>query len=209
MEKKQPLFVFDLDSTITRCELLPLLAREIGAEREMAELTEQAMRGQTPFEESFRARAALLSEIPLSRAREIVGSAPLFEEIAGFIRRNPARCRILTGNLDAWIEPLIWSLDMAGRCLCSRARVGGGRILGVESILDKGAAARSLPHPFVAVGDGDNDLEMLRAADFGIAFSGARPVSQTLAAAAGRVVETQQALCALLNGFLGEGDSEG
>lgn len=42
---RKPTFVFDLDSTATRCELLPTLAESIGIETELVRLTEAAMRG--------------------------------------------------------------------------------------------------------------------------------------------------------------------
>lgn len=209
MTQDQPLFVFDLDSTITQCELLPLLAREISAEAQMEALTERAMGRGEPFEQNFRARVELLKDIPLPRARRIAASMPLFPKIADFIRRNPDRCRILTGNLDVWIEELIRDLDMRGRCLCSRAAVSGDRLLGVERVLDKGEAARSLPHPFVAVGDGDNDIGLLRAADFGVAFSGARSASPALQAAADGLAQSEEELMKLLSGFLRDPDFAG
>ena len=46
---RKPLFAFDLDSTVTRCELLPLLAREVGLENEMAALTEACMQSGAVF----------------------------------------------------------------------------------------------------------------------------------------------------------------
>lgn len=205
----QPLFVFDLDSTVTQGELLPLLAREISAEEQVARLTERAMRQGEPFEQNFRTRVALLKQIPIARAREIAEGMPLFPEIEAFIRRNAGQCCIMTGNLDVWIEGLMIRLNMQGRCLCSRAQVRDGRLLGVAQVLDKGAAARTLPHPFVAVGDGDNDAALLRAADFGIAFSGARPTSAALRAAADACAADEAELMGLLSAFERAAGSEG
>ena len=191
---RKPLFAFDLDSTVTRCELLPLLAREVGLEKEMAARTQACMeRGA-----DFAARVELLRSIPLGRAREIVAAAPLHEDIAAFLRRNAPRCRILTGNLDAWIEELIASLGMAGRCLCSRAETDGDRLLGVSDALDKGRAAMELPRPLVAIGDGSNDIPLLRAADLAIAFAGSRAPSQEVLRAADVAIDDERALCELL-----------
>lgn len=190
----KPLFVFDLDSTITRCELLPRIARSIGAEDEMARLTEQAMAGAAAFEDSFSMRVERLKAVPVSQARQIAAAAPLHAEIVRFIMENPSRCRILTGNLDVWIEDLIARLGMQGRCLCSRARVDQDRLLGIDRILDKDQAAARLPHPFVAIGDGDNDLGLLQQADIGVAFGGARAISDRLRRAADRVFNDESAL---------------
>lgn len=198
LEGARPLFVFDLDSTVTRCELLPLLAREVGIEEEMAARTEACMAGGGDFAAGFADRVALLRALPIGRARRIAAGAPLNGEIARFIRNNAPRCRILTGNLDAWIEDLIAKLNMAGRCLCSRAARSGDRLLGVAEALDKGRAAGNLPHPFVAVGDGSNDVPLMEAADFAIAFAGCRAPSEAVVRAADLVIEDELALCALL-----------
>ena len=194
----RPLFVFDLDSTVTRCELLPLLAEAVDIGTEMAARTEQAMAGNVPFVEDFPKRAALLSALPLSRARKIVAEAPVNREIARFLAENAPRCRIMTGNLDVWIEDLIRRLGMDGRCLCSRGIAENDRLVGVSFVLDKALAARGLPRPFVAIGDGSNDVGLLRSADLAIAFSGVREVAQELREAADLVEDDERRLCGML-----------
>ena len=198
----KPLFVFDLDSTITKCELLPLIAQSAGLGNEMAALTEAAMQGKVPFEQDFRNRVRLLQAVPLSRARSIVSRAPIHEKIAAFIRENPLRCIILTGNLDVWIMPIIEKLGMKGRCLCSKAQVCEDRLLGIASVLDKGAVSKKLPHPFVAIGDGGNDVGMIRTADIGIAFGGARKPPAGLIAAADMFVQDEDELIGILKKLL-------
>lgn len=198
----KPLFVFDLDSTITKCELLPLIAQGAGLGNEMAALTEAAMQGEVPFEQGFKKRVDLLKSVPLSAARSIAARIPLNNEIAGFIRKNPQRCIILTGNLDAWIMPIIDKLGMKGRCLCSKAQVCEDRLLGIASVLDKGTASKKLAHPFVAIGDGSNDEGMIRTADIGIAFGGARKPPARLIAAADMLVQDENELITILKKLL-------
>lgn len=198
----KPLFVFDLDSTITKCELLPLIAESVGLGNEMAELTEAAMQGKVLFEQDFRNRVRLLQGVPISRARSVVSRAPMHEEIASFIQENPERCIILTGNLDAWIMPIIEKLGMKGRCLCSKACICEDCLLGIASVLDKGKVCKKLPHPFVAVGDGSNDLGMLCEAEIGIAFGGARKPPTELIAAADMLVQDENELIEILKKLL-------
>ena len=198
----KPLFVFDLDSTITRCELLPLIARSMGLEDEMARQTEAAMGSELPFAQSFSRRVELLKEVPVSRARAIAAGAALNGEIARFLREYPQRCMILTGNLDVWIEDLVGRLGMRGRCLCSRALVREDRLEGIAEILDKAKACEGLPRPFVAIGDGSNDIGMLRRADLGIAFGGVRTLCEGMIAAADRVITDEKQLVSLLESLL-------
>ena len=141
------LFVFDLDSTITKCELLPVIAESVGLGDKMAALTEAAMQGDVPFEQDFRNRVRLLQEMPISRARSVASRASLHEEIAAFIRENPQRCIILTGNLDVWIMPIIEKLGMKGRCLCSKAQVCEDRLLGIASV--RALSAKSCRTPLL------------------------------------------------------------
>ncbi|MEE0774995.1 MAG: HAD family phosphatase [Merdibacter sp.] len=198
----KPLFVFDLDSTITKCELLPLIAESVGLGDEMAKMTEMAMCSSIPFEADFRRRVELLGRIPVSKARTIIVSAPLNREIVSFLRENPSRCCIMTGNLDIWIQDLIERIGMLGRCFSSHAAVEQDRITGITSVLDKSQISRNLPSPFIAIGDGNNDIGMLKTASIGVAFGGVRALSDEVIRAADKVFTDESELVAYLRCFL-------
>ncbi len=180
-------FLFDLDSTVTKREILPEIARRIGKYDEMNRLTEEAMCGGVPFRDSFTARVKMLNAVSVSEARRIASEVPLNECIADFIRRNSNRCYIATGNLDVWIGGLMERLNMQAHCFCSEADVRKDRIIGIKSIADKGAIASRLPRPLVVIGDGDNDLSMARLADITIGFGGVRPIAPRLSQHANHV----------------------
>jgi len=74
--------------------------------------------------------------------------------------------------------------------------------MGITSVLDKGAACKKLPNPFVAIGDGSNDIGMLRAADIGIAFGGARKPPDELVGLADMVVWDENELVEILKKLL-------
>lgn len=50
---EEPIFLFDLDSTITRQEILPTIAASVGRGEEMRDLTEKCMSGGLPFAKAF------------------------------------------------------------------------------------------------------------------------------------------------------------
>ena len=92
-------FLFDLDATVTRAEILPEIAARIDKAQEMRELTERTMAGELPFAQSFYKRVGVLKEIPVSEVKKLVGQVSLHEELAAFIRENRNRCYLVTGNL--------------------------------------------------------------------------------------------------------------
>lgn len=193
-------FLFDLDATVTRAELLPTLAEQVGLLSEMREMTEKTMRGEIPFQSSFLARVEMLKSIPVSRVAEIVEKTPLNEELVRFIETHKKRCYIVTGNIDVWIERLIQRIGLPmSHCYCSTASVVDDRIVSVNSVADKEKIAKQFVVPIVAVGDGSNDAEMIRLADVGIGYGGVRPVAYSLMCNATHVICDEHRLCTFLN----------
>lgn len=168
----KPLFVFDLDGTITNREILPHIAQELGIAEEVALLTQLTLNGSIAFEASFRLRFQLLRHIPIARVRAMVSAVPLNPHIVDFIRTNPEQCAVLTGNLDRWIEPLLTDLGCAYRSSTSSFRNGE---LTLRNVLNKGEAIRELAaggRTLIAIGESVNDLPMFARADICIAYGG-------------------------------------
>ena len=88
-------FLFDLDSTITRKEILPEISLKIGKLEEMRLLTEATMRGEIPFKTSFLERVNLLKNISISDVDKLVENIPLNEAIVVFIRVNHDICFVV------------------------------------------------------------------------------------------------------------------
>lgn len=174
------IFLFDLDSTISKQEILPTISKKIGKEKEMRELTEATMRGEIPFKSSFLNRVKLLSDIDVSEINSLVSKIPLNEAIANFIVENRSRCYVLTGNLDVWIRGLMFKLGLENHVYCSKADVQNNRITKVISVIDKELMAKQFVQPIVIIGDGDNDSGMARYADVAVGFGGVRDIAPSL-----------------------------
>ena len=93
------IFVFDLDSTITKKEILPTIAEKIGKLDEMRELTESTMMGIIPFKTSFINRVKLLEKLNVSFVSDTIKDIPLNENIAQFIMENSKKVNV--SNDDA------------------------------------------------------------------------------------------------------------
>lgn len=174
------IFLFDLDSTITRQEILPCISQKVGKYKEMRELTEATMRGEIPFKTSFLRRVDILKCVDVSEVNSLVSEIPLNENIANFIMENRKRCYIVTGNLDIWISGLMKKLGIREHVYCSKADVSNDRISKVVSIMDKELMAKQFVQPMIVVGDGDNDSGMAQYAGVSIGFGGVRPIAPSL-----------------------------
>ncbi len=194
---------FDLDGTITKLEILPQIAREIDLFDELSLLTEATIKGIIPFEKSFRLRCRLLRDIPISRVQDIVNSIPLENDIVEFIRKYHDNCFVITGNLDVWVSPLIKKVGC--HFFVSNANCKGDTLLGIDTILNKADAIRSLKRNFqqvTVVGEGMNDVPMFEIADIKIAYGGVHPPTSTIVQLANYVTVNSDGLCRLLNTLL-------
>lgn len=192
-------FLFDLDGTISRQEILPEIARAIGIEPEMAALTRRTMQGTVPFESSLRRRVELLREVPVSQVRTIVAAIELDPVICEFIAEHRDRCTIVTGNLDVWIGELVDRLGVPVRC--STATVRDDRITALTHVLDKAEVVADFRGTLCHVGDGANDVGLMEAADFGVAYGGVHPPADALLAVATHATYDPRTLCRLLRGL--------
>lgn len=193
-------FLFDLDGTVSQCELLPIIAKSIGLEREFATLTALTIDGTIPFEDSFRLRFAMLRNIAVDQVRRAIGGVELDVDILDFIAANRGRCHIVTGNLRAWIA------DLAARIGCevyaNDAEMRDGSLVKLKPLMRKSQPVFELKKRYgriVAIGDGANDVPMFEAADISIAYGGVHSPYKGLLDIADYAVFDSRALCRLLN----------
>ncbi|MGL5969574.1 MAG: HAD-IB family phosphatase [Kluyvera sp.] len=196
------IFCFDLDGTLTRRELLPLIANEIGLEHEFDVLTQLTVDGVISFEESLRLRFAILKHIPVKVVQDIIYNAELFDKAIDFISSNRNRCFVVTGNLDVWIKPLMQKIGCGYFSSCAQEQ--NGTLASLDHILKKSSAINKLRKKYtdkkiVVFGDGLNDYPMFEAADQAVAIGLTHQPSPLLIAKSNFIIYEEDALCRLLN----------
>ena len=189
------LLIADMDSTIIGCECLDELADFAGLKAEVAAITERAMRGEVDFEAALRERVAMLKGLPLADLdrcyKERVRLNPGARTLVRTMAANGARCLLVSGGFDVFTrrvaEAAGFHLDRANRLIEADGVLAG---LVAEPILGREAKLAALTHEAaalgldlvdtLAVGDGANDLDMIRAAGLGVAYR-AKPLVATQA----------------------------
>ncbi len=188
------LVVMDVDSTLIQQEVIELIAAHAGCEEEVREVTEAAMRGELDFEQSLRARVALLAGVPtsaLDQVRDTVRLTPGARTLCRTLKRLGYRIAVVSGGFTDVVEPLAAELGVdyaLANTLEVRDGVLTGNVLG--EVVDRRAKAEALRRfaadagipleQTVAIGDGANDLDMISLAGLGIAFN-AKPALRAAA----------------------------
>jgi phosphoserine phosphatase len=194
--RRKTLLVSDMESTIIDCECLDELAKIAGIGPKIAAITERAMRGEIAFEGALRERVGLLKGLPLTALehvwRERVRLIPGAKELVATMKAHGAHTVLVTGGFTYFTSRVARDVgfdEYQSNVLKDDGTVLSGTvgepILGREAKLE--ALERSLARfglhasQALAVGDGANDLAMIRRAGLGVAYH-AKPV---VAAAAG------------------------
>jgi phosphoserine phosphatase len=182
--RKKRLLVADMESTLIENEMLDDMAELLGIGAHVAEITRRAMNGELDFRAALATRVALLEGKPvdlLDRAARGIRIVPGAETLAATMRANGARTAIVSGGFTFFTalvrERLGFEQDFANRLDIANAKLVGTvaePILGREAklaTLEKLAGHIGAPlESTITVGDGANDLAMLGAAGFGVAF---------------------------------------
>lgn len=198
MPSDSTIFLFDLDGTLTKEELLPRIAVAAGLPS-IEELTRRTMAGEIPFQESFRRRVDILSRVPVELVAEVVASAPVHEKLMSWVTEHRDQCWVVTGNVDRWVQP--WLEHWGLRGFTSTTNMVEGKLtIAPGGILEKADVLRHFRgRRTVMVGDGANDAEIVREADYGIAAQLIHSAPEVLIESADCIVNGEEALCRILS----------
>lgn len=182
--RNRRLVCFDMDSTLIQAEVIDELARKAGVYEQVSNITEAAMRGDIDFSESFKQRIALLKGLDESILKEVAENLPLTEgaeRLFRILKKYGYRTAILSGGFTYFGNYLKTKLGI-DYVFANELEIKDGKLSGrhIGDIIDGEKKAELLKliafkedihlEQVIAVGDGSNDLPMLRLAGLGIAF---------------------------------------
>jgi len=181
----QLLLLMDVDSTLIKQEVIELLAAHAGREKEVAEVTEAAMRGELDFAQSLIQRVATLKDLPDSVLKDVGDRIILSDGAPDLVRRFHAaghKVAVVSGGFQQILDPLAKTLSL-DHALANTLGITDGVLDGTvhgeivdrqmkETKLRAWSEAHDIPlNATIAAGDGANDLDMVSAAGLGIAFN--------------------------------------
>ena len=184
MTQVKGLCVMDVDGTLIAEEVINLLGKEAGCEAEISQITRQAMRGELDFETSLQERVALLKDLPVSVFKKAFNSihlTPNAQEFISILHKNGILVGLVSGGFIPIVERLAKSLGISyfsANHLEVKDDFLTGRLVGEivtgqvkQATLEKWRKELGLSKErTIAIGDGANDLLMLKSAGRGIAF---------------------------------------
>lgn len=194
---KPGLIVLDMDSTSVQIECIDEIAALAGVGAEVSEVTELAMRGELDFEQSLRARVAKLKGAKEEILQQVRNELPLMPEIKEMIKTLHAygwHVAIASGGFTYFSDYLKDKLQLV-HAESNQLQIKDGLLTGevIGKVVDAQEKANILlrlakeldidADNLMAVGDGANDLIMMQAAGFGVAYHAKPKVVQQAPAA--------------------------
>jgi phosphoserine phosphatase len=195
--RRKKLFLADMDSTVIGQECVDELADFAGLKARVAAITERAMRGEIEFEPALRERVALLRGLPVTAIDEVLNKritpTPGGRELVATMRAHGAYTCLISGGFALFTSAVAAMVGFQ-ESRANELLVRDGKLTGevAEPILGRAAKLATLVElreafdlddiDTLAVGDGANDLGMVREAGLGVAYH-AKPAVAAAAAA--------------------------
>lgn len=183
------LLVMDMDSTMIGCECIDEIAYLAGVGEQVAEVTEQAMQGKLDFAQSLHQRVACLEGVPLPLLQGLLDKLPIMGGLTILVaelKKAGWKIAVASGGFTYFANHLRdrFELDAAvSNVLEAENDKLTGKVVG--QVVDAAVKAQTIKElsdkwnieagQTIAMGDGANDLLMMKEAAFGVAYH-AKPV---------------------------------
>ena len=175
-------FVSDMDSTMISAECIDELADFAGIKAEIAAITERAMQGELDFAEALTGRVRLLGGLGedaiLQCLEQRIAPMPGAAVLVETLKAHGCHTVLVTGGFHQFADPVAEQLGfqhvVANRLGVEHGKLNGGLVGAIvdssvkEQVLRAEVALRG--GASLATGDGANDIPMLMAASYGIAY---------------------------------------
>jgi phosphoserine phosphatase len=206
--KSKRIVMLDMDSTLIEQEVINLLGAAAGQSIAIEAITHKAMVGDLDFKSALIERVALLKGMDqniLNQVRDQITLTKGAKKLIDELHQQGHKVGVVSGGFIEVIEPILNSLSI-DFYRANKLKISDGLLTGeIEGPLIDSHAKRIALEQFanqekvpleqtVAIGDGANDLEMIKAAGLGIAFN-AKP---KVAAAADTTISNQDLSTVLL-----------
>ncbi len=183
-ERRKRLLVADMDSTMIEQECVDELADLVGIRARIADITARAMAGELDFEAALRERVALLAGVTLEQIEKLLPRltlTPGAQALVATMRAHGAHTALVSGGFTQFTEAVAARLGFH-ETFANRLEIADRRLTGVVMAPVQGREGKraalaglrarlGLPRSAtLAIGDGANDLDMLREAGLGVAY---------------------------------------
>ncbi|WP_145719958.1 phosphoserine phosphatase SerB [Mesorhizobium tianshanense] len=183
--RRKKILMADMDSTVIDQECIDELADEIGVKDYVAAITARSMNGEIAFEPALRERVALLKGLDAAVVERIIANrltlASGGRALVQTMRTNGAWTALVSGGFDVFTSRIAamvgFQENRANRLIEQDGRFTGlvaepilGRAAKADALLEISARLGLATADAIAVGDGANDLDMIRLAGTGVAL---------------------------------------
>ena len=175
------LIAFDLEGILVEEEFLVELAKAVGKKEEIQKLTKYGLKGSIDWEKGLKKRIEMLKGLEHETIKQIANKFTLTNGVKDLIqkvKKNGFKIAIITGGFEIFAKEVAKELDInyliANDFIFNNKKLKGCKI-NVNKNKDYWLRkfAKECKADFViAIGDGENDIEMLKAADCGIFIKG-------------------------------------
>ena len=179
------LMVSDMDSTLISIETIDEVASEVGLSEEVSLITEEAMQGHLDFSESFKKRLSILKGTTSKSFHEVYKNKmmlnPGASELVIFFKSISIKTALVSGGINYFAEKVKERLDIDSFRANDVEIINGaltGKLIG--RVIDAKAKAEYIEElckhydlhskQVIAIGDGANDLEMMKLAGLSVAY---------------------------------------
>jgi phosphoserine phosphatase len=193
-KRRKKLLLADMDSTIVHGETLDDLAEFAGLKAQISEITQKAMEGEMDFHDALRARVKLLENLPVDALRQTMDQThinPGALELVKIMKKHGAKCVLISGGFTYFTSRIAREVGFDhhhGNHLQIEDEKLTGKV--EEPILDKYSKLEFLKYyaqsygltlgHTMTIGDGANDIPMLKNAGLGIGYKPKQAVQREI-----------------------------